>query len=511
MNSKRRAELQRKLTLNAVPRPPAGLAERIKADIPKYLEAESPASRFTRSLPFNLRIAASIVVLATSVVVAMMVMRDPERKMASESAARPVIFAPAPRSIAASDTTTTVAAVARTEEVSLDIVQEAPGIATLPTTVAPPAIARLDDAANEGRVQARVESDVEGEASYGVTGGAAGGVVGGTAAAPPAEPQVAELAPEPVPPPVDFQSFEEVAAAPAPAPAVAQPITVTAEAPAADARRERASAKLGAAAPAPSLVPAPAPVPPPPARDVVTQATAEAKKDSVFGISVNPQVFHDIRTTLESGRRPAASAVNVEALVNYFAGAPARRPRNGVRLEVEASPAAIPAEGDHAVLRFTIDTPEGAGRAATDVRVDVVISNDAVARVRRIGDQEPLAREAALPNGTSVTGLYALEMKPGLRQSQLVATVRLHYVVNGKEETLTEHVHGRDLTKSWQRASRRHRLASLGALWGESLKGTAAGGVDVARRAEELATQEPDDVRARELARAASASAAGGR
>ena len=33
MNAKRRAELQRKLTLNAVPRPPAGLAERIKADI----------------------------------------------------------------------------------------------------------------------------------------------------------------------------------------------------------------------------------------------------------------------------------------------------------------------------------------------------------------------------------------------------------------------------------------------------------------------------------------------
>jgi len=88
--------------------------------------------------------------------------------------------------------------------------------------------------------------------------------------------------------------------------------------------------------------------------------------------------------------------------------------------------------------------------------------------------------------------------------------VRLHYFDGKKPQTLAETVHGRDLATSWQRASRRHRLASLGALWGESLKTTTGGG-DVARRAEELATQAPDDVRARELARAANASAAGGR
>jgi hypothetical protein len=88
--------------------------------------------------------------------------------------------------------------------------------------------------------------------------------------------------------------------------------------------------------------------------------------------------------------------------------------------------------------------------------------------------------------------------------------VRLHYFDGAKPQTITKAVHGHDLAKSWQRASRRHRLASLGAVWGESLKGTNKG-KDVARRAEELATQAPDDVRARELARAASVSAAGGR
>ena len=65
MTTKRKAELQRKLTLNAVPRPPAGLAERIKADIPKYLEPEVERSRFSRAIAFNMRVAAAILLLVT--------------------------------------------------------------------------------------------------------------------------------------------------------------------------------------------------------------------------------------------------------------------------------------------------------------------------------------------------------------------------------------------------------------------------------------------------------------
>src|SRR5690349_3332320 len=123
MNSKRRAELQRKLTLNAVPRPPVGLAERIKADIPQYLEPESTAARFTRTMHFNMRIAASIIVIAGSVVVAMLVLQqERSRKVASAP-----IFAPSPRSMQATDTTSTMS-VASTEEVRLDIVQDSPRI-----------------------------------------------------------------------------------------------------------------------------------------------------------------------------------------------------------------------------------------------------------------------------------------------------------------------------------------------------------------------------------------------
>lgn len=482
MNAKRRAELQRRLTLNAVPRPPAGLAERIKADIPKYLEPETGPQRLTRSITFNLRIAASIVVLAMSVIVAMMMVSpSPELQLASrETKARPVIFPPA-RTVATSDAASTTT-VARTEEVRLDIVEDAPVAPQLAVArVAPTAMTPPRDAfAPEGRIRARVESDMENESA------AVGGAVGESEYETPAETPVVELAERAYAPTVAPPA--EPVAAPAPPPSIAQATASFDDAARLDRRQERTAARMMAAAPAPA---------------------SEARKDSVFGISVSPQVFHDIRATLESGLRPAASAVNIEALVNYFAGPPAKRPR-GVRLEVEASPAPIPADGEHAVLRFTVDTPEGSGVAASDARIDVVINDAAVAAAQRIGDSDPLARESVIPYATSVTGLYALEMKPGLRSSQLVATVRLHYVVNGRRDSITKLVHGHDLSKSWQRASRRHRLASLGAVWGESLKGSAAG-KDVALRAEELATQDPRDVKAKELARAASASAAGGR
>ena len=495
MNTKRRAELQRKLTLNAVPRPPAGLAERIKADIPEYLVAESGPAKFARTMTFPMRIAALVVLVLTSVAVAMLfVSRNGEEKMANSVAApRPVIFAPQTRAVTMTDTMATTAA-GRTEEVNLDIVEEAPPVPHLAAArIAPPPAAERQDFRDETKLESDAEDD------YAAAGAEVSGVIGGSADAPARLQSMAEVAaPEPaVAQPVQTGFAREVPepasapAAPAP-PLERESLAITAEAPMVDARRERAMPKSASNA---------------------MVAKAAKDKDNVFGISVSPEVFDNIRKTIESGQRPVPAAVNVEALVNYFAGPPEKRPRRGVRLEVEASPAAIPAKGDHAVLRFTLDTPDATSpesSVVSDARMEVVINSAVVLRTRRIGDSEPLASESALRPGMSVTGLYALELKPGLRASQLVATVRLHYIENGKPQTIMKVVHGHDLAKTWQRASRRHRLAALGALWGESLKGTT-GGVDVARRAEELATQEPDDARARELARAASASAAGGR
>jgi hypothetical protein len=110
-----------------------------------------------------------------------------------------------------------------------------------------------------------------------------------------------------------------------------------------------------------------------------------------------------------------------------------------------------------------------------------------------------------------VTAIYAIELKPNLKSSQLVASVYFRYtsVADGNRRTITRTVRGQDLSRTWQRASRRHRLASLGAVWGETLKGTASG-FDVAQRAEELATQNPKNPHAQELARVINASTSGG-
>jgi hypothetical protein len=68
MTRNRKADLQRKLTMAPVAKPPAGLADRIKSDIPKDLgfEAEKQRTKFRKSSMFNLRIAASIILLVSS-------------------------------------------------------------------------------------------------------------------------------------------------------------------------------------------------------------------------------------------------------------------------------------------------------------------------------------------------------------------------------------------------------------------------------------------------------------
>lgn len=454
MNSNRRADLQRKLSMNAVPRPPAGLADRIKADIPKYLEPETPRSRFSRTMAFPMRIAASILLVVTAVAVAMVLFNAPRQEKAASVAPGP--FAPSRRALPAPATASTAPEEVRFEVDGVDVPQIA--MATPPPPVAAPRRERALQA------PVSVESGVErsDEESGVAFGGVAGGQVGGV---------VNEAKPQ--------ATVAQDMVAPEPAPAPVAPPAMVAE----------------------STAPARAAF-------AVESRKMEAAPE-VFGISVDPQTFHRLRATLESGGRPAAAAVDVEAIVNYFAGPPARRPRRGVALDVELSPAAIEAEGDHAVLRFSIDTPANAP-AVSNVRVEVAVNDQVVASHKRIGGSEPLPAESVLPNGTSVTGLYALELRPKLNAAQLVATVHLHYTLNGRPQTITRQVQGRDLTRSWQSSSRRHRLASLGAVWGETLKGEAPG-FDIARRAEELVTQDPKDAKAKELAAAANASADGSR
>lgn len=68
MTANRRADLQRKLSLAPVAKPPADLVDRIKSEIPKELRfsAEAERARFSKSVTFSLRVAASILLVVSA-------------------------------------------------------------------------------------------------------------------------------------------------------------------------------------------------------------------------------------------------------------------------------------------------------------------------------------------------------------------------------------------------------------------------------------------------------------
>lgn len=488
MNSERQAELQRKLSMGAVPRPPADLAERIKADIPKYLEGHPAPKRYPWAL--TMRVAASILLLLTTAIVTREVMQPRYKRSLSATGEAAKLV---PRMDPPQRQTTPAAAPTASHgetEVTLDVAQEIP-VSAVPA--APVTVPQVAETANAPRFidhavqETSIHTDDD-ERS------AAGRVAAVADAAPPPAPPPAPAAPPPSPQPEAVA--QRAAAAPAPAPPA---VAFT-------PRREAAAEeKITVTASAPSLM------------SEAYASSLDLQPSSVFGISVDPKAFPIVRSAIESGSRPVPSNVDVEALVNYFAGG--KKPSRDVALEVEASPAPIAADGDRAILRFSVDTArlEVSERAsvppvARDARLHIDIDPRAVASFRRIGDDGSVQDEKALLYNTSVTGLYELQLKPNLRRNQRVATVVLKYVAikTGRPVSVSKVVRFHDLTRTWALASRRHRLAALGALWSETLRGTGEAH-EVARRAEELATQNPRDERARELADAARGSRGGSR
>ncbi len=490
MNSNRKADLQRKLSMGAVPRPPAGLADRIKNDIPHYLQAEPERQRFSRSVAFSMRIAASILLLITSVFVTLNLLEPDARQNLARG--KNANLTPAVMHMQPAAKKDSTGAAAPAEEIRLEMTEELPipkPTAPAPARIAPPQPVMNAQLANEaGESRGRLERSAEQKTND--TDSERGRTFGAPLLKTAAQP-----------PQAISETVTIVSEAPVIAPSASAPASTSARI-ADELDRPQSGTRSDKRAASSSLV-----------REAYADGLDLGAKKNVFGINVDPEVFHRIKTSLENGTRPAQGSVNVEALVNYFAGTPERAPRRGVRLEVEASPAPIEVDGDHAVLRFTIDTPQvemHAGDsippAARDALVEIDFNGSAVSSVHRIGDSEPVAMESVLLSNVSVTALYDLELRPRLKSSQRVATVRLHYrsVTDGRSHTIERIIHGHDLAGDWARASRRHRLASLGAIWGESLKGSPQT-IDVARRAEELVTQNPKDPLARELAHAASA------
>ncbi|MEA2491866.1 MAG: hypothetical protein QOH21_3658 [Acidobacteriota bacterium] len=464
MNSKRKADIQRRLAMASVPKPPDGLADRIKADIPQYLKAgRADRQRHFRSISLNMRVAASFLLLISALFVSIQLMSPEEEMKALRVANKGTATAVAPTA-SMPDLQRAISA-APQEEVQVEIAQDAPAsVAVTRTTGNERDEAPADFASTRPARRQDVPSVEEAERAFtGVTEVVDTGALAGGGVSTP------QPAPAPVAPPRPPSADRTVNA-----------ISVTAEAPM--IAPQRAAGRL---------------------------ASQLTQPSTVFGISVDPEVFQRIKSTLEHGERPSADSVNIGALVNYFAGAPARKPRRNVSLEVEGSPVPVGVEGRRGVVRFTIDTPaaENAQPVAKDATIEIDINRAAVTTFRPIGVDPTASAENALAGGVSVTGLYEVELRSGISARERVATVTLRYhsVADHRERIVKKELHGRDFANAWVASSRRHRLASLGAVWGETLKG-ASSDTDIARRAEELATQSPEDARARELSRLAAVS-----
>jgi len=102
MNADRRANLQRKLAVASVPKPPAGLAAKIKSDIPKELRfsAERERARLAQSVRLSMAVAASVIVIIATAYLALQVtstksVEQPARPTTATTAPFPVLQAPA--------------------------------------------------------------------------------------------------------------------------------------------------------------------------------------------------------------------------------------------------------------------------------------------------------------------------------------------------------------------------------------------------------------------------------
>jgi len=495
MKNRRKAELQRKLHAAPLPKPPTGLGERIKRDIPGDFTytTDQDRNRFTMFNAISLRVAASILVLIGGAYFAISMLSERQKPRSAAAISTIALPTEAPVPAVAHRELDASRDIQMTEQAAPPAVAEAKPMQVAVVTDALRTRAkakkqeenqplRRDEEAQSNALFAGIAND---KGAAGVTGGklaaneqlpaADGEKKDVDATSKVAELQKTDQAKELARP----QSVASVSAPPPPPPAAApmaqktaETVTVTAEAPLLDVKRAAAGASLEA-----------------------------PSHPELFGISTDHQAFDRIKASIEHGDRPAADSVDVGALVNYFAGPP-ERTHHAVALDLEASTRPVRDGKPTALVRVSVDTEE----TIYDAKLDIVFDHVSVASYHRVdGGTVSSAAEPVMYANRSVTTLYEVELRPHVRALQAVATVTLAYRGANGAQTLTRWVSYSEAQMAWKTRSRRHRLATLGAIWAETLR-TSAAGQDVAATAEQLSKQEPKDEKAKELATLATAS-----
>lgn len=127
MNPNRKADLQRKLTMAPVPDPPAGLADRIKSEIPAgpelRFDLDKDRERMGDSVALIMRVAASVLVVVAMAYVVMQI----ASRTGEQSASR--VFMEAKKSAAPSASTTQIAD-AKASDVSVESLPDRPPAVT---------------------------------------------------------------------------------------------------------------------------------------------------------------------------------------------------------------------------------------------------------------------------------------------------------------------------------------------------------------------------------------------
>jgi hypothetical protein len=215
-------------------------------------------------------------------------------------------------------------------------------------------------------------------------------------------------------------------------------------------------------------------VPPPAAPAEAPARAAVAEKITVTASA--PSILREAQAAdLSLGMPSTLFGINVAAkdnstttLVQRFA-APATRPSRGVRLEADAAPS--PYDATTQLLRVSVDLPAADvqnGAAIPPIASDATLTiefDDAHVRAHRPIAAAASPTERVLVANTSATALYELELEPKTGRRDVIATVTLSYtsVRDGKKETITRTIRRGDIARSWERASKRMKAASLGA------------------------------------------------
>jgi hypothetical protein len=390
-----------------VPKPPAGLADRIKREIPKQLafDAEKERRRFSQSVNFNLRVAASILLMISSVYLCIELLSRRVQENAAMERAEKILNSPE-----ATSSMTPVAKAAPPPAVAARTTQ--PARKNEPVSVVADAKKELDT--ESGTLRARDQNAMSNAGTF-------------VEERPDARPEPPPIPAAAAPPP------------PAAAPrAVAESITVTAQAPMLDAA-------AGASASADFI------------REAKAADLALGMPSSLFGIDIAERQVAKDNSTANLVERFAAPATRPSRGVRLEAEAapsPADATKQFVRVSIDLPPAelqdraAIPPIASDATLTVDFDETN-------------VLTHRAI-----VG--ETSASERVLVANTSATALYEVEIEPSAGRRAVIATVSLRYtsVKDGKTQTITRTIRRSDIAKSWERASKRMKATSLGATAG---------------------------------------------